>query len=569
MATRTNEAAEPTDYRELCRVAANAARCAVFEFDARTGIGEAVFEADVQPSLRPFAAAFGDPAARDALIVEGHEERRAAVAAAAAGRGAYCVRYSVDAGGETIAVREAGDRYVHRGRIMIGCTVKSVAEEERKTNDLNRRANYDALTGALNRPPFCAALAEAIEARDDRRCYLLVAIDDLGAVNAEFGFEAADEAIREIARRIATALEDGDVIGRVAGNKFGLVLADCADDKVRARCAELISIVRSDLVDTAAGPVSASISIGAAPVAGDVASAEIAMVRGEAALNNARRMGPSSWSLFTDKLDKVSQRQRNAQMSDLILSALNERRVVLAYQPIVGDLGDKPHHYECLVRMRDREGGLVPAPEFIPAAERLGLVHLLDRRVLEIATATLKGAHDVRLNINVSLETIKDPVWVEGYLSHLRANADVAPRITVELTETQAIDAFDATNEFVSEIKELGCRFAIDDFGAGYTSFRNLKALDIDILKIDGSFVTGFAGSRENQLFVRALLDLARNFGVRTVAEWVDDETDALMLKGLGVDFLQGFLIGAPEVEPAWAADASAPTRLNTRAARG
>ena len=150
------------------------------------------------------------------------------------------------------------------------------------------------------------------------------------------------------------------------------------------------------------------------------------------------------------------------------------------------------------------------------------------------------------------METVKDFVWAEGYISLLRANQALADRITVELTETQVIDAIEDSIEFVSEIKKLGCSFAIDDFGAGYTSFRNLKAMDIDILKIDGSFVTGLSSSRENQLFVRTLLDLARNFGMQTVAEWVDNEADAMLLKGLGVDYLQGFLIGKPEVRPDW-----------------
>jgi EAL domain-containing protein (putative c-di-GMP-specific phosphodiesterase class I) len=179
-------------------------------------------------------------------------------------------------------------------------------------------------------------------------------------------------------------------------------------------------------------------------------------------------------------------------------------------------------------------------------------VHLLDRRVLELATNTLAVCPDIRLAVNVSMETVKDPVWAEGYLAHLRANPSLVRRITVELTETQVIDAIDASIEFVAELKDLGASFAIDDFGAGYTSFRNLKALDIDTLKIDGSFVTGVASSRENQLFVRTLLDLARNFGMKTVAEWVDNEADAMLLKGLGVDFLQGYLIGKPETQPSW-----------------
>jgi EAL domain-containing protein (putative c-di-GMP-specific phosphodiesterase class I) len=276
------------------------------------------------------------------------------------------------------------------------------------------------------------------------------------------------------------------------------------------------------------------------------------MASAEAALDSAKRLGRSSWSSFSEKTDIVSQRRRNTHMSDVILTALNERRVRLAFQPIVGDIGEAPSKFECLIRMRGEDGKEVPAPDFIPVAERLGLVHLLDRRVLELAMNTLAACPNVKLNVNVSMETVKDPLWAEGYLAVMRANENLARRITVELTETQVIDAVDASIEFVSELKKLGAFFGIDDFGAGYTSFRNLKALDIDILKIDGSFVTGVSSSRENQLFVRTLLDLARNFGMKTVAEWVENEPDAMLLKGLGVDYLQGYLIGKPETNPAW-----------------
>ncbi len=292
------------------------------------------------------------------------------------------------------------------------------------------------------------------------------------------------------------------------------------------------------------------------------------MTRAEAALDAAKRIGKSSWSLFTDKTDIVSMRRRNTHMSDVILTALNERRVRLAFQAIVSNLDETPKKFECLIRMRGDDGQNIPAPEFIPAAERLGLVHLLDRRVLELALNTLTIRPNIHLNVNISMETVKDFVWAEGYLALLRAHQNLANRITVELTETQIIDSIDATIEFVSEVKRLGCSFGIDDFGAGYTSFRNLKAMDIDILKIDGSFVTGVSSSRENQLFVRTLLDLARNFGMQTVAEWVDNEADAMLLKGLGVDFLQGFLIGKPETNPDWLPDGApneAPQRTDRR----
>lgn len=537
----------------------------VAEIDLDAGEARNFSGAPMSPLMQRLAATFADIDAFARMTsVEDAREREAVLREALASNSGYRLRYNVQDSGENVYVYESGGVFERNGQRLIGVAFRVIDEEAQRSIRLAESAEQDELTCQLNRGAFCRRLADVIGGPAEEHteaAYLLIAIDDLGGINAEFGFDAADEAIRGLSARIRASLAADDVIGRVAGNKFGVLVRHCGPDAIRERCADLMNAVRSDLVMTEAGPVSASISIGAAPLAPEINSAEVAMVRGEAALNHARRMGPSSWAVFTDKIDRASQRKRNAEVSDMILSALNERRITLAYQPIVADVNETPSHYECLIRMRDPDGQIVPAPDFIPAAERLGLVHLLDRRVLELATATLNGAPDIKVNVNVSWETIKDPVWVEGYLANLRANARVADRITVELTETQAIDAFDATIDFVSEIKELGCKFAIDDFGAGYTSFRNLKALDIDMLKIDGSFVSGVASSRENQLFVRTLLDLARNFEVRTVAEWVDNETDALMLKGLGVDYLQGFMIGVPEIDPVWAADAASVGR--------
>ena len=439
-------------------------------------------------------------------------------------------------------------------RRLIG-VIRSIEQQKRRDAHLAWLAQNDELTGVMNRAQMRVRLDEALgvmKAANGVGAYLLIGIDDVGAINADFGFDVADEVIVEASRRIAATLSPGALVGRVAGTKFGVFLKSADPERVREACVRLLNVLRERVIDTQKGSVAASISIGAVETPRDADSAHKAMACAEAALDSAKRLGRSSYASFSEKTDVVTMRRRNTHMSDVILTALNERRVRLAFQPIVSDIGEAPSKFECLIRMRAVDGREVPAPEFIPAAERLGLVHLLDRRVLELAFNTLAACPNVRLNVNVSMETVKDPVWADGYLSVMRANENLARRVTVELTETQVIDAIDASIEFVAEIKKNGASFGIDDFGAGYTSFRNLKALDIDILKIDGSFVTGVSASRENQLFVRTLLDLARNFGMKTVAEWVDNEADAMLLKGLGVDYLQGYLLGKPETNPLW-----------------
>ena len=484
----------------------------------------------------------------------------------------YVCEYQLQRDGEDACWVEERGGWIGSGaeRRLIS-VIRSIDTEKQYEERLSWLARNDELTGLLNRTNLRARIDDWMAARENAGAlgsgttaqsgaYILVGIDDLGSVNADFGFEVADELIVAIAARIRETIAATDFAGRVAGTKFGILIADADESEIRDMCVKLLNCVREKVVNTKRGGIAASVCIGAVALPGDADTSQKAMSRAEAALDQARRLGHSSWSAFSEKTDQISQRRRNKHMSDVILTALNERRIRLAFQPIVSDLGEAPTKYECLIRMRGEDGRQVPAPEFIPVAERLGLVHLLDRRVLELAINTLAICPNVHLAVNVSMETVKDPVWAEGYLAHMRAHEALARRITVELTETQVIDAVDASIEFVSEIKELNASFAIDDFGAGYTSFRYLKALDIDSLKIDGSFVTGVAASRENQLFVRTLLDLARNFGMKTVAEWVDNEADAMLLKGLGVDYLQGFLLGKPEVNPSWLPDGAPNT---------
>jgi EAL domain-containing protein (putative c-di-GMP-specific phosphodiesterase class I) len=194
----------------------------------------------------------------------------------------------------------------------------------------------------------------------------------------------------------------------------------------------------------------------------------------------------------------------------------------------------------------------VAAGEFIPAAETLGLVRLVDRRALEMAVAQLYAHKDIRLSINVSGTTAGDQSWLQSFIAYVRENREVAMRMTVELTETAALQAFEENARFVTRLRDTGCRVAIDDFGAGYTSFRNLHNLRVDMVKIDGIYVQNLSRSPDNQLFVRTLVELAKNFQLETVAEWVGSEEDAQLLASYGVDYFQGFYFGEPDVSPAW-----------------
>ena len=185
----------------------------------------------------------------------------------------------------------------------------------------------------------------------------------------------------------------------------------------------------------------------------------------------------------------------------------------------------------------------------------MGLVRLLDERVLDLTVQALKANPNVELALNVSGLSTRDAAWSQALEAAVGNAPDLAARLTVELTETQAIRDLGESTRFVQRLTGLGCRVAIDDFGAGYTSFLNLKALDVHSVKIDGTFIRGLAGSRENQHFVRTLVSLAKSLDLSTVAEWVSCEEERILLRDMGVDHLQGYYFGAPSLRPDWAKD--------------
>jgi diguanylate cyclase (GGDEF)-like protein len=433
--------------------------------------------------------------------------------------------------------------------------MREITEEKNALTRLSYLATSDELTGHLNRTRLRDELARAIQqtTAQGRACaFVVTAIDKLAVINETYGFDVADEVIVAVGERLAKTLRTSDVIGRTAGNKFGIVLGECGEREMALVAERLHSAVKGETIDTRAGSVSASVSVGAVWLPQGTATSQEAMLRAEEALERAKGMGRNGFAVYSGSEHRESQRRRLINIGDEVMSALADQRLVLAYQPIVGARSRQAEHHECLLRMRRKDGTIAPAGAFIPASETLGLVRLLDRRALEIAVAQLYRHPEIKLSINVSGTTAGDHSWLQSFINYVRENREVAERMTVELTETAALQAFEENARFVTRLRDMGCRVAIDDFGAGYTSFRNLHNLRVDMVKIDGEYVKNLSGSPDNQLFVRTLVDLAKNFQLETVAEWVGSEQDAELLADFGVDYFQGYYFGEPVLSPAW-----------------
>ena len=475
------------------------------------------------------------------------------------GRGVdYLVEYAIrDDRGEELWVEDRGRWFGDaegRPHRAVGL-VRVVTTRRRRDEELTYLATNDELTGHLNRIRLKEVLSESLA--DFRRgprkgAYLVVAIDNLAVVNEAYGFDVADQVIVEVGKRLLGGLRSSDVIGRCSGNKFGIILKNCSDDQMRASAERLLSAVHDMVIEIDAGPVATTVSIGcvALPAAAD--SAQMAMMRAEEALAEAKHSRRASYVAFQHSVEKEQQRRSNIKLADELVAALNERRLTLAFQPLVGSQSLKPVLHEALLRLKQRDGAIVSAWRFIPIAEKLGLIRLIDHRVLELAFEDLLHESGPQIAINVSGYTITDKVWLDMFVALCRAHPSAAERLVVEITETVAIEEISESQAFVETVRNQGAKVAIDDFGAGYTSFRNLKCLSVDMVKIDGTFVEGLMAKPDNQMFLRTFVDLARNFGLPIVAECVTCEEEVSFLRDIGVEYLQGFHLGEPVMVPPW-----------------
>ncbi|MEQ9517884.1 MAG: EAL domain-containing protein, partial [Parvibaculum sp.] len=333
-----------------------------------------------------------------------------------------------------------------------------------------------------------------------------------------------------------------------------ILLGHCSDMQMRATAERLLSVVRDMVVEVEAGPVAATVSIGCVALPSGADTAQVAMLRAEEALGDAKHTRRSSYAAYQHSSERERHRRGNIRLADELVAALNQRRLDLAYQPLVSSSSQETVLHECLIRLRQRDDAIVSASRFVPIAEKLGLVRLIDHRVLELAFEELVHAQKPQLAINVSGYTITDNVWLDMFKALSNAYPGATERLVVEITETVAIEEIGEVQEFVRTVRSLGARVAIDDFGAGHTSFRNLKSLEIDMVKIDGSFVEGLMAKPDNQMFLRTFVDLARNFGLPTVAECVNSPEEVAFLRDIGVEYLQGFFLGEPVLLPPWRA---------------
>ena len=429
-------------------------------------------------------------------------------------------------------------------------------QRRRFEGQLQHLADHDPLTGLYNRHRLEHELERELSAGvryGTGGAVLALGIDNFRRINDELGHATGDELIARVAQLLRSRMRASDVIGRLGGDEFALVLPHVDREQATVIAGQLIAAIRDEAcLSGAPSSWQVSASAGVAPFRrqGRGISAETLLVEAEVAMYDAKEAGRDRVAVFDWRGDRDERRQERLTWLDRVRAALADDRFVLEAQPIQALGGDGTPRYELLLRMIGDSGELVPPGAFLPVAEQADLILEVDRYVVGKAIALLaehqRGGSEICLEVNLSARSVTDSTLLTTIASELSASGVDPAGLVFEVTETAAITGLERAKRFARGLSELGCGFALDDFGAGFASLYYLKHLDFDFLKIDREFIRDLADDPTSQVMVESLVALARGLGKQTIAEGVEDERCLRLLEDYGVDYAQGFLIGRP-----------------------
>lgn len=427
---------------------------------------------------------------------------------------------------------------------------RDIAERKRFESQLVYMANHDYLTGLFNRQFFESALdLELAESRRTGRvgAVLWLDVDEFKEVNDTFGHRSGDEVLVALASCLQSEIRESTVLSRLGGDEFAALLPDTSVEEAEAVAARLLTSINSHAYTAAEHAVRLSASIGVVmyPTHGStsgelLANADVAMYLAKASGRSCVHMHRVDGSLQEEMRSRVT-------WSERLISALAEERFRVYAQPVLDLHSGEIVRYELLIRMLVDDEIVLPA-EFLPAAERLGFIRDIDRWMVGQAVALLadSGLGGTSIEVNLSGRAFGDPDLLVTIESALRTSGVDPRRLGFEITETAAIADIAKAERFITTLKQLGCRFSLDDFGSGFSSFYYLKHLSIDCLKVDGSFIRSLPDCMQDQHLVRGIVELCRGLGVEIAVEYVENQETLEIVKGLGVDLAQGYHIGRP-----------------------
>ncbi|MHB1950364.1 MAG: putative bifunctional diguanylate cyclase/phosphodiesterase [Acidiferrobacteraceae bacterium] len=433
-------------------------------------------------------------------------------------------------------------------------TARDVTEQKRYQQQLEHLAAHDALTGLYNRHHFERELQAAVEdARTSGRVYglLYIDLDNFKYVNDTSGHAAGDRLLVEVSVMQQTRIRSGDVLARFGGDEFTVLLRDVDLARLRQTANSFHELFNNHIFFQSEHAFDIRVSIGATLITSEATNAGDALGQADLACSVAKSQGRNQVHIYDAadlaKADMVS----DIGWSRKIHEALEREGFVLWYQPILRVADGQIDQYEVLLRMVDEQTGEVSSPgAFLPAAERFGLIHLIDRWVVNAALGALgdliASGHFCRFAINLSGRSLQDRELLPRIKAALKRFRVPPHAVTFEVTESAAISRIADVRSLMDELRALGCRFALDDFGTGFSSYGYLKNLPVDYLKIDGSFVQNLPRDVVDQAMVQSMNQIAHALGKKTIAEFVEDHATLELLRTYGVDFAQGRYLQVP-----------------------
>jgi diguanylate cyclase (GGDEF)-like protein len=471
------------------------------------------------------------------------------------------------------------------GVLLTQRVVSRVDRAERELKELKLRqeyaaklayhASHDPLTNLVNRLEFENRLTLALHTASTQgrqHVVMYMDLDQFKIVNDTSGHAAGDQLLRQVSALLKAQVREGDTLARLGGDEFGVLLENCPLQEAIRIADDLRQCISDFRFASEDGTFSVGVSIGVVQVSDGTQSLTDILSAADAACYMAKDKGRNRVQFYRPHDSEVSLRRGEMEWVSRIQRALEENRFILYTQRIhpIDERDARGSHQELLIRMLDERGGVIPPMAFIPAAERYGMMPLIDQWVVQDACVKISslGAGCGTFALNISGTSIGDERFLEFVREQFRRHHMPPHSICFELTETAAVANFDKAARFFGEMKSLGCLFSLDDFGAGMSSFGYLRHLPVDFIKIDGSFVKDIADDAVDLATVRAINDVGHVMGKQTIAEFVSDEAGLDALRRIGVDYAQGNWLSPPSPFLVQSPEAARRTRARGGAAR-
>lgn len=412
--------------------------------------------------------------------------------------------------------------------------------------------SHDDLTGLANRRRLEQALDLSLsQVRNfmSTSALFYIDLDSFKVLNDAEGHEAGDTLLIQVANTLRRYFRVNDTLVRIGSDEFAVLVDNTDETAINKQAQGLRDLFDGYSFEHHGHHYHLSASIGIKQIKPDeVSTVGEILSHANQACYTAKKRGRNRLHFYNPDDREMHTLRHSVEWAPRIRAALRDGSFMLEFQPIYALDSGEVNHYECLIRMRGEGGVLYHPKEFIPVAEAMGLIHQIDFWVVDRAFDLLRGMpEDISFAINLSGNVFLDENLYQLVAEKLKQTAIDPSRVVFEITETSAISNYEQTKRMVVNLRALGCRFALDDFGAGFNSYSYLKHFPVDILKIDGGFITDLDNDPVDQLLVKSMIDIAHSLGKKTVAEFVERQSTMDLLRSYGVDFVQGYLVGKPQ----------------------